>query len=273
MRTVLIAGGHTGERTPGRRGDARDGGGVRDRSWRRRALRAGRGPAAPRSTSTKTAWPAWPPGSIGTGWRPRSQTSRATTTSCGWSHAAVGAFGRLDVAVNGAVPGPLSTRRRRCEPETGVSFCDQPTGHWAEVVDVGLVAPFRCIKHEARQMVAQGGGGAIINIASINSRQPADGMSSYCSAKAGRWRCSRGARRWSSARIGIRVTAIGPGLIDTPMTSFLTTDPSAVGGLCAQHPPGSARHARRRRGRRRVPRRRRGRMDLRGDDLRRRRRS
>ncbi len=150
--------------------------------------------------------------------------------------AAVGAFGRLDVAVNGAFRGP-SAPTGDDEPETGVGFCDQPTRHWAEVVDVGLVAPFRCIKHEARQMVAQGGGGAIINIASINSRQPADGMSSYCSAKAGLEMLTRCAALELGPH-GIRVTAIGPGLIDTPMTSFLTTDPRRLAAYVRNIPLG-----------------------------------
>jgi NAD(P)-dependent dehydrogenase (short-subunit alcohol dehydrogenase family) len=43
---------------------------------------------------------------------------------------------------------------------------------------------FLSIKHEARRMIEQGDGGVIVNLASINSRQPAQGFAAYCSAKA-----------------------------------------------------------------------------------------
>jgi NAD(P)-dependent dehydrogenase (short-subunit alcohol dehydrogenase family) len=139
---------------------------------------------------------------------------------------AVEAFGRLDVAVNCAYGLGAPSAPEDVSP-TGIPFCDQPSGGFAAVVDVGLVAPFRCIKHEARQMVAQGSGGAIVNIASINARQPADGMSSYCSAKAGLEMLTRCAALELGPH-GIRVTGIGPGLIDTPMTAFLTSDPTTL---------------------------------------------
>ena len=67
-------------------------------------------------------------------------------------------------------------------------------------------------------MIAQGDGGVIVNIASINARQPGEGMSAYCCAKAGVEMFTRVAAM-ELAGHGIRVTAIGPGLIDTPLTA------------------------------------------------------
>ncbi len=84
---------------------------------------------------------------------------------------AVNTFGRLDVGVNGAGFATLAP------------VVDHDVAAWREVVDVCLTGVFLSVKHEARAMQA-GGGGAIVNIASINARQPGQGMSAYCSAKA-----------------------------------------------------------------------------------------
>ena len=68
-------------------------------------------------------------------------------------------------------------------------------------------------------MHATGEGGAIVNLASINAKVPAKGMAAYCSAKAGvemLTRCSGDGARPE----GIRVAAIGPGLVETPLTEY-----------------------------------------------------
>ena len=139
---------------------------------------------------------------------------------------AVSAFTRLDVAVNCAF-GLASTTAPAADSASPIPFCDEPTEHWAAIVEVGLIAPFCCIRHEARQMASQHSGGSIINIVSINARQPAEGMSSYCSAKAGLEMLTRCAAMELGPH-AVRVTAIGPGLIDTPMTSFLTSSPTLL---------------------------------------------
>ena len=91
----------------------------------------------------------------------------------GLVEAAVERFGRLDIGINAAGIGTLSAIR------------DHALDSWRSVVDVCLTGVFLALKHEVRQMVEQGAGGAVVNIASINARQPAEGMSAYCSAKAG----------------------------------------------------------------------------------------
>ena len=87
--------------------------------------------------------------------------------------AAVERFGRLDIGINSAGIGALSSIR------------DHSLDSWRAVIDVCLTGVFLSVKHEVRQMADQGGGGAVVNIASINARQPGEGMSAYCSAKAG----------------------------------------------------------------------------------------
>jgi 3-oxoacyl-[acyl-carrier protein] reductase len=119
---------------------------------------------------------------------------------------AVDRFGRLDIAVNSAGIGALAPLH------------EQPVKTWRAVLDVCLTGVFLSVKHEARQMLAQGGGGAIVNIASINARQPAEGMSAYCSAKAGVEMLTRVAGLELGPK-GIRVNAVAPGFVHTPMTA------------------------------------------------------
>jgi NAD(P)-dependent dehydrogenase (short-subunit alcohol dehydrogenase family) len=151
--------------------------------------------------------------------------------------AAVERFGRLDIAVNAAYgvrptpPEPL--------PPSGVFLVDQSTEYFAAVIDVGLVGPFRCVKHEARQMVTQADGGVIINLASINARQPAETMSAYCAAKAGVEMLTRCAALELGSR-RVRVVAIAPGLVDTPMTSFLTANEKVLAQYLRAVPVGRA---------------------------------
>ena len=117
-------------------------------------------------------------------------------------------FARVDIAINAAGIGALAP------------IVDQTIEQWNAVLDLDLRGVFLSTKHEARQMIAQGDGGAIVNIASVNARQPAEGMSAYCTAKAGVEMFTRVAAM-EFAPHNIRVTAIGPGLIDTPLTGPL----------------------------------------------------
>ena len=113
-------------------------------------------------------------------------------------------FGRLDIGVNSAGVGTLSSIR------------DHSVDSWKQVIDVCLTGVFLSVKHELKQM--SGGGGAIVNIASINARQPAEGMSAYCSAKAGVEMLTKVAAL-EAAPHGVRVNAIAPGFVETPMTA------------------------------------------------------
>lgn len=123
------------------------------------------------------------------------------------------AFGRLDIGVNCAGLG------------TYAPIVEQTVEQWQLVQDICLRGVMLSIKHEARQMIAENHGGAIINIASINARQPAEGFSAYCTAKAGVEMLTRVAAMELGPR-GIRVTGIGPGLIDTPLTGYQQNNPA-----------------------------------------------
>jgi NAD(P)-dependent dehydrogenase (short-subunit alcohol dehydrogenase family) len=135
------------------------------------------------------------------------------------------AFGRLDIGVNCAGLGAFA------------AVVDLDERQWDLVVDVCLKGVFFSIKHEARRLIAEGHGGAIINIASINARQPAEGLAAYCAAKAGVEMLTRCAAM-ELGRHGIRVTGIGPGLIDTPLTAFQQNNPALRAAFLATIPLG-----------------------------------
>jgi NAD(P)-dependent dehydrogenase (short-subunit alcohol dehydrogenase family) len=95
---------------------------------------------------------------------------------------------------------------------------------WDYTVDLCLKGVFLAMKHEARQLLAQGNGGAIVIISSLNSEVPMFGGSPYCAAKAGAAMMAKcGALEWGDANV--RVNAISPGLVDTPLTAMLSQIP------------------------------------------------
>jgi len=126
--------------------------------------------------------------------------------------AAASRFGRLDLAFNAAGVGGFGPITELAEAE------------WSRIIDICLKGVFLAVKHEARQMIAQGGGGAIVNIASLNSHVPMYGGVAYTCAKAGVEMLSRNAALELAAD-RIRVNTVSPGLTDTPLTAGLKAVP------------------------------------------------
>src|SRR4029453_14510700 len=91
---------------------------------------------------------------------------------------------------------------------------------WDRIVDVCLKGVFLSVKHEARSMIAHGNGGAIVNVASLNSHVPMFGGVAYCCAKAGVEMLSRTAALEVAPK-RIRVKTISPGPNDTPLTAVM----------------------------------------------------
>ena len=86
---------------------------------------------------------------------------------------------------------------------------------WLKVLDVTLNGTFRCTRAALRQLIAQGGGGAIVNNASVLGWRAQAGQAHYAAAKAGVMALTRCAAM-DVAEHGIRVNAVAPSLVMHP---------------------------------------------------------
>jgi NAD(P)-dependent dehydrogenase (short-subunit alcohol dehydrogenase family) len=116
----------------------------------------------------------------------------------------VATHGRLDIVVNAAGVaggGPVHL---------------VPLEDWDRVIGVNLTGTFVVSKHALAHMVERGGGGSIVNIASIEGIEGTEGGSSYNASKGGVVLLTKN-MAIDYARPGVRVNCICPGLIETPM--------------------------------------------------------
>jgi len=137
---------------------------------------------------------------------------------------AVNTYGKLDCAFNNAGVIVLS-------PTIDLTEKD-----WDHMIDIDLKGVWLCMKYEIRQMLKQGGG-AIVNSASVAGYIGTPGMCAYTAAKHGVIGLTKTAAL-EYVKCGIRVNAVCPGAITTPMLQALTVDPSVEGTLLQMHPIG-----------------------------------
>lgn len=115
-------------------------------------------------------------------------------------------FGRLDFAVNNAA-----------SDEAGLGLtADLSEEEFDRAMALNLKSVWLCMKHELRQMLAQGDGGAIVNVSSVNGLGGVPGAGTYAAAKAGIVALAKSAAMEYAAK-GIRVNALVAGAYDTPM--------------------------------------------------------
>lgn len=143
--------------------------------------------------------------------------------------ATIDAFGRLDVAVNNA----------------GIAGAAAPVGEypiesWRQVLGVNLDGVFYCMRFEIPAML-RSGGGAIINMASILGSVGFANSSAYVAAKHAVVGLSKNAAL-EYATQGIRVTAVGPGFISTPMIDA-NLDEATQQYIAGLHPMNRLGHA------------------------------
>ena len=117
--------------------------------------------------------------------------------------AALDAGGRIDGLVNNAGIQPV------------VHFTEMTDGEWTEMINTNLTAVHRLTRASADAMRAQGTGGSIVHISSIEGRHPTDFHGHYATAKAGLLMHARAAAGAYGPH-GIRVNSVSPGLIDRP---------------------------------------------------------
>ncbi|WP_324789605.1 SDR family NAD(P)-dependent oxidoreductase [Streptomyces sp. H51] len=137
---------------------------------------------------------------------------------------AVDTFGGLDLAVNNA----------------GIGGPSAPTGEYdieayERVINTNLNGVFYSLRHELPVMEAAGKGGAIVNVASILGSVAFPGSPAYVAAKHGVVGLTKTAAAEYAAK-GIRVNAVGPGFIETPLLQGM--DKAAYDGLVGLHPAG-----------------------------------
>jgi 3-oxoacyl-[acyl-carrier protein] reductase len=119
--------------------------------------------------------------------------------------------GRFDVAVNNAGLGGQ------------VDVVDMTDDQWSLVLDVTLTGTFRCTRAALRHLYARGGGGVIVNNASVLGWRAQAGQSHYAAAKAGVMALTR-CSAVEAAPHGIRINAVSPSLAVHPFLNKVMAD-------------------------------------------------
>jgi NAD(P)-dependent dehydrogenase (short-subunit alcohol dehydrogenase family) len=122
-------------------------------------------------------------------------------------------FGRLDILINNAATNPYFGPAAELSPEA-----------FDKTVDVNLKGPYFMISR-AVPLMAESGGGSIVNVASIAALMSLPGQAVYAMTKAGLISVTKSFAREYGVK-GIRVNAILPGVVETRLAAGLVDDPS-----------------------------------------------
>jgi NAD(P)-dependent dehydrogenase (short-subunit alcohol dehydrogenase family) len=150
----------------------------------------------------------------------------------------LGSFGRIDAIVNCAGLAPVR------------SIAEMSPAEWRGVMDVNLSAAFY-LCHYAWPAFERQGGGVVVNVSSMASRDPFAGFAAYGAAKAGLNLLGLSAAR-EGERIGVRVHTVAPGAVETEMFRRIATpeqwprektlDPADVARVIVQCVKGDLRY-------------------------------
>src|ERR1700723_1250718 len=135
-------------------------------------------------------------------------------------------FGRLDIAFNNAgVEGSWAPIVRQSEED------------WDRTIAINLKGVWLSLKYEIRQMLKQGSGGAIVNMASVIGLIGSAGVAAYSASKHGVIGLTQTAAL-ENAKTGIRINAVGPGFTETPMADRIFRAPAVHKYVVSCHPIG-----------------------------------
>ncbi len=134
-------------------------------------------------------------------------------------------WGGLDVLVN-------------CAGIDGVRALaqDAKMADWRRVLEVNLFGAFDCARQALARLVPQGRG-TILNISSVHEVIPWAGYSAYCASKAGLSMMTKTLAQ-EAAPHGVRVLALGPGAVQTPINQAVWSDPASSADLLGKIPLG-----------------------------------
>ncbi len=135
-------------------------------------------------------------------------------------------FGRLDIAFNNAgIEG------------VWVPIVKQSEEDWDRTIDINLKGVWLCLKYEIGQMLKQGGSGAIVNMASVTGLVGSAGAAAYSASKHGVIGLTKSAAL-ETAKSGIRINAVCPAVVETPMEKRLFGAPPVHKHVLSCHPIG-----------------------------------
>ncbi len=124
----------------------------------------------------------------------------------------VESFGRLDL---------MCAHAGIAEPQPLLETTDE---HWRRHMAINVDGAFACLREAARIMVERGTGGAIVVTSSINAWHVEETMAAYNATKAACWAIARSGAI-DLGRHGIRVNAVAPGVVDTPIAELVVHNP------------------------------------------------
>ena len=156
------------------------------------------------------------------------ETDTANEEACeALAEAAVDRFGRLDIVFTAAGLAHAHYVSREGHEEEPINWpevwemgfiVNKPLKDWERVLSVNLTGVWLTSRACARRMIALGNGGSIVHVSSVGATVPFVGIADYAISKAGVWMLTKVLAQ-ELAPHEIRVNAIGPGFIETPMNA------------------------------------------------------